>query len=124
LVDLGIPATNIEVLVGDEAVKHLDSVGEGGWRQRLIRLTQFVTTDQSTDLIMYDAALHDGRAVIAVLLKDRTLKPAATRLLKEAGAHLLSFFGRIQTEEISRWQGPELIQPPFVPNRRSITRRP
>ena len=122
LVDLGVPMKDIDVLVGEAGADRLDSVGEGGWWQRMVRLSQYITTDQSTDLVMYDAALRDGRALIAVSLKDRTHKPQATTILMDAGAHLLSFFGRIQTEEISRWRGPELILPPMLPDRESITR--
>jgi hypothetical protein len=122
LVDLGVPMANIEVLVGEAGAERLDSTGEGGWWQRIVRLSQLVTTDQSTDLEMYDAALRDGRAVIAVLLKDRTLKPQATTILTDVGAHLLSFYGRIQTEEISRWRGPELIEPHMFPARDSSSR--
>jgi hypothetical protein len=123
LVELGIPMANIEVLVGEAGAERLDSTGEGGWWQRIIRLSQYVTTDQSTDLELFDAALRDGRAVIAVLLKDRTLKPQATTILAESGAHLLSFYGRIQTEEISRWRGPELVQPVMLPGRGPSARK-
>ena len=115
LVDLGIPMADIEVLVGEAGAQHLDSTGEGGWWQRIVRLSQYITTDQSTDLVMYDAALRDGRAVIGVRVTDKALKPQATRILEEAGAHLLSYFGRLQTEEISRWRGPELVLPDMLP---------
>ena len=115
LVELGIPMADIEVLVGEAGAQRLDSTGEGGWRQRILRLSQYITTDQSTDLVMYDAALRDGRAVIGVHLVDKALKPRATQMLVEAGAYLLSFFGRLQTEEISRWRGPELVLPDMLP---------
>jgi hypothetical protein len=115
LVELGIPMADIELLVGDAGAQRLDSTGEGGWRQRIVRLSQYITTDQSTDLVMYDAALRDGRVVIAVHLPDKAAKPQATTLLQESGAHLVSFFGRLQTEEISRWRGPELVLPDMLP---------
>ncbi|MBX3032243.1 MAG: hypothetical protein KF809_19035 [Chloroflexi bacterium] len=122
LVALGIPAADIEVLTGEADAQRLDSTGEGGWWHRLVRVSQYMVADQSTELVMYDAALRDGRAVIAVRLKDRQHKAEATRILQEAGAHLLSFHGRIQTEEISRWRGPELVQPPVLPDRGSTSR--
>ncbi len=115
LVDLGIPMADIEVLVGEAGASRLDSTGEGGWWQRIVRFSQYITTDQSTDLVMYDAALRDGRAVIAVRIADKSLKPRATAIVAEAGAHLMSFFGRMQTEEISRWRGPELVLPDMLP---------
>lgn len=115
LLKLGIPEADIEVLVGHEGVARLDSTGGTGWWHRMVRVSQYLLADQSTEYVMYDAALRDGRGVVAVLIRDRSLKPAATAILEDAGAHLISFFGRIQTEEISRWRGPELVQPAFVP---------
>jgi hypothetical protein len=75
----GIPAEDIEVLVGREGAIRLDSTVGGGWRQRVVRLTQYLVTDQSTEYVMQDAALRDGRALVAVLLRDRSRKSAATR---------------------------------------------
>lgn len=114
---LGIPAEDIEVLVGREGAIRLDSTGGLGWRERLVRLVQYLITDQSTEYVMQDAALRDGRALVAVLLRDRSLKAPAVEVLKAEGAHLISFFGRIQTEEITRWRGKELVRPRFVPDR-------
>lgn len=114
---LGIPAEDIEVLVGREGAIRLDSTGGLGWRERLVRLVQYLITDQSTEYVMQDAALRDGRALVAVLLRDRSRKAPAVEVLKAEGAHLISFFGRIQTEEITRWRGKELVRPRFVPDR-------
>lgn len=115
---IGIPAADIEVLVGREGAIRLDSTGGGGWRHRIVRLTQYLVTDQSTEYVMQDAALRDGRALVAVLLRDRSRKSAAVEVLKDEGAHLISFFGRILTEEITRWRGTELVRDPqFVPDR-------
>ena len=124
LVELGVPMADIDLLVGEAGAERLDSTGEGGWWQRIVRLSQYISTDQSTDLVMYDAALRDGRAVIAVRIADKTLKPPVTAILQDAGAHLLSFFGRMQTEEISRWRGPELVLPDMLPAPGSRSRRP
>ncbi len=123
LVELGVAMADIEVLVGEAGAERLDSTGEGGWWQRMVRVSQYMVADQSTELVVYDAALRDGRAVMAVRLRDRQLKPRATAILEESGAHLLSFFGRIQTEEISRWRGPELVHPPVMPDRGSTSRQ-
>ena len=115
LLALGVPEDDIEVLIGHEGAVRLDSTGGSGWWHRMVRVSQYLLADQSTEYVMYDAALRDGRAVVAVQLRDRSIKPAATLVLEEEGAHLISFFGRIQTEEISRWRGPELVEPTFVP---------
>ena len=117
LLELGIPEADIEVLVGQEGAVRLDSTGGTGWWHRMVRVSQYLLADQSTEYVMYDAALRDGRAVVAVLIRDRALKPAATAILQEEGAHLISFFGRIQTEQISGWRGPELVNPSFVPDK-------
>ena len=124
LVELGVPMADIDLLVGEAGAERLDSTGEGGWWQRIVRLSQYISTDQSTDLVMYDAALRDGRAVIAVRIADKALKPRATAILQDVGAHLLSFFGRMQTEEISRWRGPELVLPDMLPAPGSRSPRP
>ena len=114
---VGIPGEDVEVLVGREGAIRLDSTGGAGWRQRMVRLTQYLVTDQSTEYVMQDAALRDGRALVAVLIRDRALKQPAVDVLRGEGAHLISFFGRIQTEEITRWRGRELVRPAFVPDR-------
>lgn len=114
---LGIDQADVEVLVGQEGAVRMDSTGGTGWRHRIVRLSQYLVADQSTEFVMHDAALRDGRAVVAVLIRDRSLKPAAIEVLREGGAHLISFFGRIQTEEISRWRGAELVRPSFLPGR-------
>ena len=124
LVELGVPMADIDVLVGEAGAERLDSTGEGGWWQRIVRLSQYLSTDQSTDLVMYDAALRDGRTVVAVHLTDKALKQPATAVIQDAGAHLVSFFGRMQTEEISRWRGPELVLPDMLPAPGSRPRRP
>ena len=41
--------------------------------------------------------------------RDRAKRPLAA-----AGAHFMSFFGRIATENISRWRGSELPLPPYL----------
>lgn len=114
---IGIAAEDIVVLFGQEGVELLDSTGGAGWRHWVVRLTQYLIVDQSTEFVLHDAALRDGRALLTARIRDRSLKREAVRVLHEEGAHLISFFGRIQTEEISRWRGPELVRPAFIPRR-------
>jgi hypothetical protein len=64
--------------------------------------------DQMVDLAVYEAALRDGRAVITVHAPRVEQRERAKRVLAAAGAHFMNFFGRIATEEISRWRGKEL----------------
>jgi len=57
----------ITVLVGNEDADRIDSMGKvrGRWT-RAWRLLQFTQTDQMVDLVVYEAALRDGRSVLAV----------------------------------------------------------
>lgn len=114
---IGIPGDDIDVLVGPEGAVRLDSTGGTSWWRRVVRVTQFMTVDQSTEYQMLDAALRDGRAVMAIHIRDRSLKEPAVEVLRAEGAHLISFFGRILTEEITRWRGAELVRPAVLPGR-------
>ena len=113
--DLGIPDAEIHLLRGEEGARVLDADGQSGRWLRLSRLSQYFSSDQSSDLPMYDAAIRDGRSVLAVHLSDRERKAGAVRAVLEAGGHFANFYGRLQTEEVSRWRGPELVLPPFLP---------
>lgn len=115
LVAVGIPGTDISLLRGEEGVRRIDSSGGQSWSARAVRVSQYLSTDQSADFVVYDAALRDGRTVVAARLRDRSLKPEAVEALRAAGAHFVNFYGRFQTEEIDRWRGPELVEPPFLP---------
>ncbi len=115
LVDTGIPAGDIRLLHGDEGLRAFDADGHSRTWLRLSRLSQYFSADQSSDLPMYDAAIRDGRTVLAVRIARRARKADAIRVVAEAGGHFLNFYGRLQTEEISRWRGPELVLPPFLP---------
>lgn len=115
LAGLGIPDADIHVLRGADGARAFDADGRTGIWLRLSRLSQYFSADQSSDMPMYDAAIKDGRTVLAVRLADRTVKAPAIAAVIEAGGHFLNFYGRLQTEEISRWRGPELVLPPFLP---------
>jgi hypothetical protein len=105
----------ITVLLGNEDADRIDSLGKvrGRWT-RAWRLLQFTQTDQMVDLVVYEAALRDGRTVIAVHAPRMKDRDQAKRILAAAGAHFMNFFGRIATEDISRWRGKELPIPPYL----------
>ncbi len=73
---------------------------------------QFLLMDQTPDFIAYEAALIEGRAVIAVRAASRERMLQATTVIEGHGGHFLNSFGRLATEEISLWRGPE----PRVPD--------
>jgi hypothetical protein len=115
LVSAGFAPADVTVLRGDEGVDRFHGLDSGGglWR-RLVRATQFLTMDQMPDFVTYEAALRDGRAVVAVRADDRPSMLRARDLLIGAGGHFMNFFGRLSTEELARWRGPELEIPAYM----------
>jgi hypothetical protein len=105
----GFPADAVTVLRGDADADRIDSLGKlrGRWA-RLWRLVQFTQMDQMVDLAVYEAALRDGRAVVTVHAPRAEQRQRAKRVLAAAGAHFMNYFGRIATEEVTRWRGKEL----------------
>src|SRR6188472_284402 len=98
LTRLGIGDADIHLLRGEEGARAFDSDGHTGTWLRLSRLTQYFSSDQSSDFPMYDAAIRDGRTVLAVHLHDRAVKAQAIAAVIAAGGHFLNFYGRLQTE--------------------------
>ncbi len=78
---------------------------------RLIRAVQFMAMDQTPDFLVYERALDDGRSVLAIRVADRSAMLRARDVLEDHGAHFLNHFGRLMTEEVSRWRGAELEIP-------------
>lgn len=115
LVAAGFAPGDVTVLRGDEGADRLDGLGAvgGPWR-RLVRAFQFMTMDQMPDFLTYEAALRDGRAVVAVRVADRPGLLRARDLLSGAGGHFMNYFGRVSTEELARWRGPELDVPDYM----------
>jgi hypothetical protein len=115
LIRAGFGPDTITVLLGNEDADRIDSLGKvrGHWT-RAWRLLQFTQADQMVDLVVYEAALRDGRIVIAVHAPRMKDRDRAKRALDAAGAHFMNFFGRIATEDISRWRGKELPIPPYL----------
>jgi hypothetical protein len=109
LVAAGFDGQHVKVLEGATADGSLSELPTSrGAVGQLIRLIQFMSMDQTPDLRLYEAALDDGRAIVAVHCGPRTRLLAARDLLAAHGAHFQNHFGRYATEEFSRWRGPEL----------------
>jgi hypothetical protein len=105
----GFDAAHVKVLQGATAEGSLaDLPTSKGAVGQLIRLVQFVTMDQTPDLRLYEAALDDGRAIVAVHSTTRERLLEARDVLATHEAHFQNHFGRYATEEFSRWRGPEL----------------
>jgi hypothetical protein len=111
----GFPPADVTILRGAESADRLDGLGEvgGPWR-RIVRGFQYMTMDQMPDFRTYEAAIRDGRAVVAIHVTDRPRMLAARDVLIAAGGHFINYFGRLSTEEFTRWQGPELALPDYL----------
>jgi urease gamma subunit len=113
LAEVGFPPEAVTVLLGVKDADRIDSLGKqsGPWK-KLWRVVQFTQTDQMVDLVVYEAALRDGRAVVTVHTPRAEDRQRAKRVLAAAGAHFMNYFGRLSTEDISRWRGKELPRHP------------
>ena len=113
LVGAAFAPGEVAVLVGDEGRDRLGRLGHHpNAFSRLVRLVQFTLMDQTPDFLVYEHALRDGRAVIAVQIADRDRMLEASAVLERHGAHFLNYFGRLSTEEVSMWRGEE----PAIPD--------
>jgi hypothetical protein len=101
-------ADAVDLLVGEEGLDRLGRMGpKPGPLSRVVRAFQFMTMDQTPDFLVYERALLDGRAVIAVKVSGRERMRAAAAVLTREGAHFLNYFGRYMTEEVTLWRGEE-----------------
>ena len=62
----------------------------------------------------FGAAVTGLRPVIAVHARRAEDRERAKRVLAAAGAHFMNYFGRLSTEDISRWRGKELPLHPIL----------
>jgi hypothetical protein len=103
----------VERLEGDAAADAIDATGrERGLVGRVGRVVQFSVEDQMPALAWYEAALRDGRIVLAVPTTNREETLAVVAALEGAGGHFINHFGRLATEEFAPWRGTE----PDVPS--------
>ena len=101
-------ATVIEHHEGEAAADGIDATGaRRGFVARIGRAVQFSVEDQMPALAWYEAALRGGRVVLAIPTRTRGQTRAVVAALKGAGGHFINRFGRLETEEFSRWRGPE-----------------
>jgi hypothetical protein len=108
LESVGVPAGNVETFAGTEAATRFDATGaRHGLIARLRRVLQFSLMDQLPAMAWYEAALREGRYVVAVRTGDRPMTLRVVAALKSAGAHFINRFGRVDTEEFARWRGAE-----------------
>jgi hypothetical protein len=115
LAEIGVRPEDVSVLVGKQGVEQLHRLGGSrGLLGRLVRMFQFMSMDQMPDFVMYEAALEDGRAVVAARPRNRAQMLAIRDVLARHGGHFANWFGRFSTEELSRWRGPEPDIPGYL----------
>ena len=108
----GMGRDHVEVLVGADGRDRLGRLGSRpNLLSRTVRAFQFMLMDQMPDFLVYERAIDDGRAVVAVRVDDRRVMREAQAVLERHGGHFLNHFGRFSTEELTMWRGPEPVIP-------------
>jgi superfamily II DNA helicase RecQ len=109
----GFAADDVRVLVGAAGREQLAGLGSRpNVLSRLVRAVAFTTMDQLPDFLVYERAIEDGRAVVAVRTGTRSEIQRIRRTLERFGGHFLNYYGRLSTEELSLWRGEE----PTIPD--------
>lgn len=108
LVASGTAPADIELLAGPEGRERLGRLGpKPNWLSRVVRVFQYLSMDQLPDFLMYEAAIGEGRTVVAIRVTGRERMLACRDVLVRHGAHFLNHFGRLWTEELTMWRGTE-----------------
>ena len=104
----GARSTTVERYEGAADADRFDATGQRhGVVARGLRAVQFSLMDQLPAMAWYEAALREGKAVLAVRTGDRAETLRVVEALRGAGGHFINRFGRLATEEFARWSGPE-----------------
>jgi hypothetical protein len=108
IVGAGTPRDAIETFAGAADAERFDPTGaRHGVIARVRRAMQFGLMDQLPAMAWYEAALLEGKAVVAARTTSRAETLRVVGALRTAGAHFINRFGRFDTEEFARWRGPE-----------------
>ena len=103
-----VSKTSVERFEGHADADRFDATGERhGPVARVLRAVQFGMMDQLPAMAWYEAALREGKVVLAVRTGDRAGTTRVVEALERAGGHYINHFGRAATEEFARWRGPE-----------------
>jgi len=98
----------ISVLVGEAAALRIDGRGtHHGLVARLYRLVQFTQMDQAPDFRRYELEARRGHPVLALRETDPGRRRAARAILRRHGAHFTNFYGRLFTETLDPFEGPD-----------------
>jgi hypothetical protein len=104
----GVADADVTVLRGEEGAERLDATGAAhGLGGRVRRIASFTIMDQLPDMGWYEAAVREGQAVVMAHVIGDDAKAAALAALRASGGHFINYYGRLQTEDIDPWRGPE-----------------
>ena len=110
---LGIAPDMVEWFSGPADADRFDATGRRhGAVARVLRTVQFSLMDQLPAMAWYEAALREGKTVLAIRTPNRKTTLQVVDALQGGGGHFINHFGRAATEEFARWRGPE----PRVPS--------
>jgi hypothetical protein len=99
----GFLRSEIQVATGAAAADALDaSTGRRGLASMLIRLAERigVTDEEMEAKNRYEQAMRENRFVVSVAAPTAERKANATQILREHGAHTVTFFARHTIEHI------------------------
>ena len=102
---------NADAIVRYEGMADADRFDATGQRHGVIarglRAVQFSLMDQLPAMAWYEAALREGKTVLAIRTRNRAETLRVVDALRGEGGHFINRFGRLATEEFARWSGPE-----------------
>ena len=102
----GVAADDVIVIAGDGAAAGMKRLGTGsGGMARMRRAMQFLAMDQLPDFHVYELAIEQGRAIVAIRVGKADARREAIETLRRHGAHFINRFGSWSTEEIAAWRG-------------------
>jgi hypothetical protein len=111
----GIRPNDVTILRGAEGAARIDARGVAeGIHGRLRQALSFTLVDQMPDFVVYEAAVLNGRTVLAVPIVSDKAKVEVLKVLRSYGAHFINYYGRFATEEHDLWRGPELDIPGYL----------
>jgi hypothetical protein len=111
----GFDADDIDVLTGAGSLQPVRPRDRAkGVAAQVRRWFAFTLMDQLPDFLLYERALHDGRAVVMVRAETDDAKTRAHEVLRRHGGHFSNYYGRFATEELDLWRGPEPEMPDFL----------
>jgi hypothetical protein len=108
----GVETDDLIVIAGQDAVGMERLGASSGAMARFRRAMQFLAMDQLPDFHVYELALEQGRAIVAIRIGETEARRQAVDVLRRHGAHFVNRFGAWTTEEIAPWRGtmPQLPQ--------------